>query len=321
VSNNISRRDRKSHSGSHSKSTNKGSNNPEPRSPNHDEDDPARTQHCCDKQQKRDWYDYTTLAALIAAFVAAGALAFLTRCSLDDARIAATTAHEDNVSALAHAKDIAVKSHADAVAALQRAAEANINAQKTADRQLRPYVGLPPTYSVVCKDCDKATTSTFPEKGHAGMQNFMNFSLKNYGLTPAYRPDPCFEWEWQPLNYVASHKTFDDFKARCNAVKPTHFSPTIWPNESRPYPMPLEPRAVQSLIGARLGTNSFFAFLWIYYEDSGGGIAQHVLLFQISLHGRERHSHSKFEPLQDSTARRRLRPEKLRSLVGGKNSN
>jgi hypothetical protein len=51
-------------------------------------------------------------------------------------------------------------------------------------RQLRPYVGIPPTYALVCKKCDKTMGLPPPSNVQVGMKNAINIDITKYGLTP-----------------------------------------------------------------------------------------------------------------------------------------
>lgn len=170
-----------------------------------------------EKPKKHDWYDILTLLALVAAFVAAGALAVLTKCSLNDARIATSEAHADNVAALA------------------RASDANRLASQTAERQLRPYVGIVAhsikIKCVACAEQSKDSTSPIPQD----YNNRLVFGLKNFGATPAQKPRLCVEWLPMPPNAPIPAQFIDDLVPNCLTKIKLDRMPTIWPGEERPY--------------------------------------------------------------------------------------
>ncbi|MGD0867170.1 MAG: hypothetical protein ABSA49_16635 [Rhizomicrobium sp.] len=103
------------------------------------------------KSQKRDWIDYLTVVALFATFLAALGAAFEadrlahdTEKALSDARLAALTAHNDNIDALnntanaiGQAQAAANLAHTDNIAALQAAKDANKGTSKAAKVQER----------------------------------------------------------------------------------------------------------------------------------------------------------------------------------------
>lgn len=76
--------------------------------------------------QDRDWVDYATLCALVAAFFAAASAA-------QQAQTLAT----ETVEAIAHADGASERQHLDTLTALKIASDANTLSKETAARQAR----------------------------------------------------------------------------------------------------------------------------------------------------------------------------------------
>jgi len=157
------------------------------------------------------------------------------------------------------------------------------DAERTAERQLRAYVGpVNRSFSVSCDTCDSYIGNPNIELPKVIPYGAVVWKMKNYGPTPGRQLAICGNLLPVDIskdsNYsggeAAAGVVRDKLFRGCDSLGPqTIIGPTIWPNEERDYIGPIETRddiiAIASIIQGKI-PGLYFGRLT--YEDIFGHV-------------------------------------------------
>lgn len=150
-----------------------------------------------------------------------------------------------------------------------------ITSRDTERRQLQAYVGLHRgdnwVINIRCKDCDGLPSTPLPKTLiERRDRDQLDFTLKNFGLTPAFRPRSCGMIEATALGSAGiSVPRIREIFSDCEKRTDISLS-TIWPGEERPYVALFTDKMADAIWKARIGQANAFVVGFIEYEDAFG---------------------------------------------------
>ncbi|SHN83120.1 hypothetical protein [Bradyrhizobium erythrophlei] len=143
------------------------------------------------------------------------------------------------------------------------------DAENTAERQLRAYVGLKRDNNTVikgvCPDCD--LSRPVPAEGVETRNNFQ-ILIKNFGQTPAYTADVCPGFIGVTLGANLSNADAEEVFQPCSGSgKGLIRVSTIWPGDERNIAVQMSKHMVEMLRGVRERKNDGYLIAKIRYVD------------------------------------------------------
>lgn len=140
------------------------------------------------------------------------------------------------------------------------------NAEKTAEQQLRAYVGLKRDNIIIrttCPDCNLAV----PMPDGVLERNNLQVLIKNFGQTPAYQPYMCPAFLEKPVGGSVLKAEADKVFQECTARAPKIYISTIWPGEERNFRIDMAERNVATMRRVRDRSADAFLIGKIEYSD------------------------------------------------------